>query len=74
LTGLPNAPFFLRGAETAEPSLRIAPDPDYQQFGNYLAFTRDHGNSCGARDVAPGELFAVYNTMGRSVRVTSNAI
>ena len=51
--------------------------PDYQEHGNYLAFSLDHGHSwtqviplsgtvtrayCGVREVAPGELFVVYTT------------
>ncbi|MEO7652515.1 MAG: sialidase family protein [Bryobacteraceae bacterium] len=51
--------------------------PDYQEHGNYLAFSVDHGQSwtqvtplsstvtaayCGVREVSPGELFVVYTT------------
>lgn len=51
--------------------------PDYQEHGNYLAFSVDHGQSwtqvtpvsstvtmayTGVRQVAPGELFVVYTT------------
>lgn len=51
--------------------------PDYQEHGNYLAFSMDHGQSwsavtplshtmtvayTGVREVAPGELFVVYTT------------
>jgi hypothetical protein len=51
--------------------------PDYQDHGNYVAFSRDHGRSwenvteisstvtvayTGIREVSPGELFVVYTT------------
>jgi hypothetical protein len=51
--------------------------PDYQEHGNYLAFSVDHGHSwtqvvslsatvtrayCGVREVSAGELFVVYTT------------
>ena len=51
--------------------------PDYQEHGNYLAFSVDHGHSwtevvpisstvtrayCGVREVSAGELFVVYST------------
>jgi hypothetical protein len=51
--------------------------PDYQEHGNYVAFSLDHGHSwthvvplsstvtrayCGVREVSPGELFVVYTT------------
>jgi len=51
--------------------------PDYQEHGNYLAFSVDHGQSwtdvvpisstvtrayCGVREVSAGELFVVYST------------
>jgi hypothetical protein len=51
--------------------------PDYQEHGNYLAFSVDHGQSwshvvpisstvtrayCGVRELAAGELFVVYST------------
>jgi hypothetical protein len=51
--------------------------PDYQEHGNYLAFSVDRGQSwmqvvplsstvtrayCGVREVSAGELFVVYST------------